>query len=274
MSTFDTADLKAIFRLPPADAIAYLKAKGFAVTWDFQEMLDAVHQRAFTVAGILKVDALEAIRESLVRAMEEGMPYKAWVKTVVPELEKRGLLGRHKLVNPETGELKTLTPWRLRTIYQTNLQSAFMAGRYAQMQAATESHPYWQYVAIMDSRTRPAHAALNGRTFRHDDPVWSAGFFPPLGYNCRCRARPMSEAAVKREGIALSSSQGRLSQIDVEVGRGALARPAKVARFETGPNQYVATDPGFAHSPADASEWLEESRKQRLEAFQQQVGRK
>ena len=189
-------------------------------------------------------------------------------------LEKRGLLGRHKLVNPETGELKTLTPWRLRTIYQTNLQSAFMAGRYAQMQAATDSHPYWQYVAIMDSRTRPAHAALNGRTFRHDDPVWSAGFFPPLGYNCRCRARPMSEAAVKREGIALSSSQGRLSQIDVEVGRGALARPAKVARFETGPNQYVATDPGFAHSPADASEWLEESRKQRLEAFQQQVGRK
>ena len=46
MSTLDTADLKAIFRLPPADAIAYLKAKGFAVTWDFQEMLDAVHQRA------------------------------------------------------------------------------------------------------------------------------------------------------------------------------------------------------------------------------------
>jgi SPP1 gp7 family putative phage head morphogenesis protein len=203
MSTLDTADLKAIFRLPPADAIAYLKAKGFAVTWDFQEMLDAVHQRAFTVAGILKVDALEAIRESLVRAMEEGMPYKAWVKTIVPELEKRGLLGRHKLVNPETGELKTLTPWRLRTIYQTNLQSAFMAGRYAQMQAATESHPYWQYVAIMDSRTRPAHAALNGRTFRHDDPVWSAGFFPPLGYNCRCRARPMSEAAVKRAQVAL-----------------------------------------------------------------------
>ena len=44
MSTLDTADLKAIFRLPPADAMAYLKAKGFAVTWDFQEMLDAVHQ--------------------------------------------------------------------------------------------------------------------------------------------------------------------------------------------------------------------------------------
>ena len=29
MSTLDTADLKAIFRLPPADAMAYLKAKAF-----------------------------------------------------------------------------------------------------------------------------------------------------------------------------------------------------------------------------------------------------
>ncbi len=273
MSTLDTAEIEAVFRLPPAEAMAYLAAKGVAVTWDFQEMLDAAHQRAFTAAGILKVDALEAIRDSLVRAMEAGQPYREWLKTVGPELEKRGLLGRHKLVNPETGELKTLTPWRLRTIYQTNLQSAFMAGRYARMQAATESHPYWQYVAVMDSRTRPAHAALNGRTFRHDDAIWSAGFFPPLGYNCRCRARPMSEVAVKREGIALSSSQGRLSQVDVEVGRGDAARPAKVARFEAAPGKFVATDPGFAHSPADAAKWLEESRQQRLAAFQQRVGR-
>jgi SPP1 gp7 family putative phage head morphogenesis protein len=274
MSKLDSADLKAIFRLPPADAVAYLKAKGIAVTWDFREMLDAAHQRAFTAAGILKVDALEAIRESLVRALEEGMTYQDWVKTIGPELEKRGLLGRHKLVNPETGELKTLSPWRLRTIYQTNLQSAYMAGRYAQMKETVESHPYWQYVAIMDSRTRPAHRALNGRTFRHDDPIWSAGFYPPLGYNCRCRARPMSEGAVKREGIALSSSEGRLSQIEVEVGRGDAARPAKVARFETAPGQFVATDPGFAHSPAEATKFLEQMRQQRLAAFQQRVSRK
>ena len=84
----------------------------------------------------------------------------------------------------------------------------------------------------------------------------------------------MTEAAVKREGIALSSSQGRLSQSEVEVGRGALARPAKVARFETSPNQYVATDPGFAHSPAEATGWLEQSRQQRLAAFQQRVSSK
>jgi SPP1 gp7 family putative phage head morphogenesis protein len=268
MAALDIADLTTIFRLPPAAAVAYLKAKGVAVTWGFQEMLDAAHQRAFTAAGILKVDALEAIRASLVQAMEKGIPYRAWVKTIVPELEKRGLLGRYKLLNPETGEIKTLTPWRLLTIYETNLQSAFMAGRYAQMKATTDSHPYWQYVAVMDGRTRPSHAAMNGRTFRHDDPVWAAGFYPPLGYRCRCRIRPMTEAAIKRERIALSSSQGRLSQIEVEAGRGALARPAMVARFEVIPGQYAATDPGFAHSPANAVAWLEQTRQQRLTGLQ------
>lgn len=72
----------------------------------------------------------------------------------------------------------------------------------------------------------------------------------------------------------MPGAQSMVSQVEVEVGRGALARPAKVARFETAPKQYVATDPGFAHSPADATQWLEESRQQRLTAFQQQAGRK
>lgn len=273
MTTLSRADISVVFRLAPKEAIAYLTAKGFQITWDFQEMLDGAHQRAFTVAGILKIDALEAIHESLAQAMQDGLPYRDWVKTLAPELEKRGLLGRHKLVNPETGELKTLAPWRLSNIYGTNLQSAFMAGRYVQMQASVDSHPYWQYVAIMDSRTRPAHAAMNGRTFRYDDPVWSAGFFPPLGYKCRCRVRPVNESAIQREGIDLSSSQGRLSQLDVEVGRGEAARSATVARFEVSPGKFVATDPGFAHSPAEATQWLEESRQRRLASFEERVQR-
>ncbi|WP_448649220.1 hypothetical protein [Pseudomonas corrugata] len=44
------ADLQAIFGLEPANAIAYLKAKGYAITWHWQDILDQAHDHAFTVA--------------------------------------------------------------------------------------------------------------------------------------------------------------------------------------------------------------------------------
>ena len=257
-------DFKMIFGLPPKAAIAYLAAKGLQTTWAYTDMMDAAHQRQFTVAGILKLDALAAIRQSLERAMAQGLSYQAWVKSLKPELEKMGLLGRHKLLNEETGEVKTLSPWRLRTIYGTNLQSAYMAGRYEAMQAAVETHPFWQYVAILDGKTRPGHRALHGRVFRHDDPMWAAGFYPPLGYRCRCRARSLSRPAMARYGLLESTSEGKLSHHNVMLGRGMEAREAKVARLEIAPGRFVTTDAGFAHSPKDATAWLEKSRQARM----------
>ena len=270
MSASEPIDLAVIFGKTPEDADTYLASKGLVTTWSWKEMLDAAHQRSFTVAGLLKLDALEVVRASLRAAVRDGLTYREWVKRITPELEKRGLIGRHRMINPETGEVKTMAPWRLRTIYHTNLQSAYMAGRFVQMKAATVTHPYWQYVAVMDRRTRPAHRALHGRTFRHDDGVWSAGFYPPLGYRCRCRVRPLSDATLKAEGIALSSSQGKLSKEEVSVGRGETARPAMVARYAVAPGRFVATDPGFAHSPADATAFLERLRRQRRTDFEVQ----
>jgi len=266
-NTLTDQDFAALFKRPPREAMAYLKRKGIAVSWDWHEMLDAIHQRVFTVAGLLKVDALETVRQSLVDALEQGLPYREWVKRLGPELEKRGLLGRHALLNPETGEVKTLAPWRLRTIYQTNMQAAHMAGRWAEMKEAADSHPYWQYVAVMDSRTRPAHARLNGLVFRHDDPFWDS-FYPPLGYNCRCRVIAISQARLERRSLAVSSSQGRLSSGEVEITGGLFPRTATVARFTVGPRQVVSTDPGFNASPAVVGDVLAKQLSERRAAFE------
>lgn len=243
----------SLFKKPPPEAIAYLESKGIAVTWDWHEMQDAAHQRAFTVAGLLRTDALEAVRQSLAAALANGTTYREWVKGIANELGKLGLMGRHELLNPETGEVKTLAPWRLRTVYQTNLQSAHMAGRWATMKEATESHPYWRYVAVMDSRTRPGHRRLNGLVFRHDDPFWGS-FYPPLGYNCRCRVMPVSEARLQRKGLTVMSSAGRLSQGEIEITGGLNPRTVTVARFRLGPRESVSTDPGFNSSPAAAAD--------------------
>ena len=94
------------------------------------------------------------------------------------------------------------SPHRLKTIYQTNLQAAYMAGR-AKAQAQAGAFPYLMYVAVMDGRTRPSHAALNGKVWRKDDPVWQV-LFPPNGFNCRCRTRALTEGQMRREGHELS----------------------------------------------------------------------
>ena len=89
---------------------------------------------------------------------------------------------------------------RLETIFRTNVQTAYMAGRYAQMMAVAEDRPIWRYVAVMDRRTRPAHRALNGIARRFDDPFWST-FYPPNGFGCRCTVQTLSTDEADNRGV-------------------------------------------------------------------------
>lgn len=251
------ADLKAIFGLEPKNAVAYLKSKGYAITWNWQEMLDQAHDQAFTVAKAMRLDLLSDIRGALETALQEGQTLKQFIAALQPTLESQGWWGKQVIVDSQgVGELVQLgSPRRLKTIYQTNLQSAYMAGRKAEMEQTTETHPYWMYVAILDGKTRPSHRALHGQVFRHDDPIWSA-IYPPNGFNCRCRVVALSEAAVKRRGLKIVSSDGRMFTETVETGidkRTGEVRTAPITGIRTtdaaGKPITFRTDPGFNHAP-------------------------
>lgn len=251
------ADLQAIFGLEPEQAIAYLKAKGYAITWNWQEMLDQAHDQAFTVAKAMRLDLLSDIRAALETALQDGQTLKQFTEALQPVLEAQGWWGQQVIVDGAgNAELVQLgSPRRLKTIYQTNLQSAYMAGRKASMEATVDTHPYWRYVAILDGRTRPSHRALSGKVYRHDDPVWSA-IYPPNGFNCRCRVTALSESALKRKGLQVESSAGRMQTETVEIGvdkRTGEIRTAQVTGVRTtdaaGKPVMFRTDPGFNHAP-------------------------
>lgn len=251
------ADLKAIFGLEPEKAVAYLKSKGYAITWNWQEMLDQAHDQAFTVAKAMRLDLLSDIRGALETALQDGQTLKQFITALQPTLESQGWWGQQVIVDSQgVGELVQLgSPRRLKTIYQTNLQSAYMAGRKANMEETTDTHPYWMYIAILDGKTRPSHRALHGQVFRHDDPMWAA-IFPPNGFNCRCRVVALTEAAVKRRGLKIVSSEGRMFTDTVETGvnkRTGEIRTAEVTGLRTtdaaGKAVTFRTDPGFNHAP-------------------------
>lgn len=208
-------DIKAVFGMQPEAAVEYLKQKGVDVSWDWQDMLDDAHATAFTVAKTAGMDVADDIYKAVVKAAETGQTFTDFSRQLTPVLQAKGWWGRQKVANPDTGEIQTATlgtPHRLKTIYLTNMQSAYMAGRYAEMTDSVGTHPYWQYVAVNDNRTRDSHRKMHGRVYAATDPVWNT-MYPPLDFRCRCRVRPLSRSA--GEGKVLPSPMLETQTVDI-----------------------------------------------------------
>lgn len=253
----DPVDLSAVFGLPPAQAIEYFKSKGYAITWDWRELWQEAQAQSFTVAKVMRSDILQDIRSALDEALNSGTTLAEFRKNLTPLLQQKGWWGTTEHTDTATGEVTTAqlgSPRRLKTIYQTNLQTAYMAGRYQQMMASSASHPYWQYVAVLDGRTRPSHRAMNGRVFSFDDPLWHT-HYPPNGFNCRCRVRPLSADAVAGEGLAVESSAGRLLDHEITLQDGSTAQVKALRITVDGQDKLFFPDAGWSYNPGEAGAW-------------------
>jgi len=194
--------------LPPEDAIAYFEAKGFAITWDWREQLLEANKQAFTVAKAMRMDVLQDIKGMVTKALQEGLTLQDFRGELAPKLWAKGWWGERRVEGPNGTEFVQLgSPHRLETIYRTNMQGAYMAGRREQQVEDAEERPYLQYIAVADASTRPEHMAMNGKIFPINDPIWDI-WTPPCGYNCRCRTRALTEEqAERRGGVARAPSE-------------------------------------------------------------------
>ncbi len=254
----DPVDLSYCMTLPPKEAIAYLKGKGYAITLDWEEMWQAAHAKAFTVAKATRLDILEDIRKAVEKALAEGKTGAWFERELKPILQGKGWWGRQEHIDQGTGEITQVqlgSPWRLETIYRVNLQTAYMAGRYQEQMANVDDRPYWQYVAVMDRRTRQTHRALNGKVFRFDDPFWQS-FYPPNGWRCRCRVRAVSGDNLKDRGQRVEVSDGKLGT-DMKVVSKKTGEMREVATYSTTDpvtlkKITVSPDVGWSYNPGAA----------------------
>lgn len=254
----DAADLAHAMTLEPASAADFLRSKRLQISGRWTEWEPAAHARGFTVANVTRLDALEAIQTELVRAQAEGLTFEQFKDRLIPRLEKKGWWAPEgqpvrvpepgAAANPETGELPTrkrLTARRLDTIFRVNAQSSYMAARYRELMADVDNRPWFQYVAVMDSRTRPAHRALNGRVFRYDDRAVQS-FWPPCGWNCRCRMRALDDEDLRDRQLTPEKTEGRIKTETVTLKDGTTR---KVTRYDAPDGQVFRTDPGFGTNP-------------------------
>nr|WP_249120288.1 phage minor head protein [Plastoroseomonas hellenica] len=129
--------------------------------------------------------------------------------------------------------------WRARVIYETNLSTAYSAGRYAQQTApdTLAVYPYWQYVHSGAAHPRLQHQAWNGLTLLATDSFWRT-HYPPNGWRCGCRVRVLSARGLARQG-----KSGPDQTPVIETRRWVNPRTGEVHYVPIG------IDPGFDYNP-------------------------
>lgn len=255
-------DLAYMIGLKPEAAIAYLKAKGFEFSWDWTDVWRSSHAKAFTVAKVMRLDILQDIRDGLQDALDNGITYQEWARELKPKLKSKGWWG--EVVNEQTGEISVVGPHRLRTVFDTNVQTAYAAGHYRSAAQNTANRPWWQYSAVNDSRTRPSHAALNGLAFRHDDPFWSS-HYPPNGFRCRCSVRALAddqlrdmetEGRAARRSTVGADADATMDTVEKPLGQGKGMTEVRTVKTRslTGGRFAIAPDVGWDYNPG-AVDW-------------------
>lgn len=207
-------EISALFTMTPDAALRWLSNKGLRIRTDADNMGAVDHAHAFGFANLARLDVAQDILNGLREALANGQTVRQFQDELTPLLKKKGWWGTDEKIDLSTGEItrKQLgNPARLSTIFRTETQGAYNAGRYESMLANAKNRPYWRYVAVMDLRTRPAHARLHNRVFHYLDPIWKF-IFPPNGFNCRCRVEALTEAEVAALGLVVSKTDSEITQ--------------------------------------------------------------
>lgn len=98
----------------------------------------------------------------------------------------------------------------IETIFRTQTQIAYSAGRWDAEQAPEIQEILWgyKYVTVGDDRVRDDHAAFDGVTLPKDDPFWDTAY-PPNGFNCRCQVISVFEKRkIKRQKEGAAVAEG------------------------------------------------------------------
>jgi len=215
--------------LPMAEAQQFWRDKVSLSPGQFYRLGDEAKTRAFAVSGIAKGDELTTVFQAMQKAIDKGTTLNDFQKDCAAIFEKRGWTGKRA--------------WRIDNIFRTNIQTAYSVGRYRQMMEVADVRPFWQYSAVNDSRTRPTHAALNGKVFPFDHPFWKT-WYPPNGFRCRCGVVTLSQREMERDKLT--------AETDDPTGK--LIEPIDPKTGYKMPARLLMPDPGFASNPG-ATVW-------------------
>ena len=147
-----------------------------------EEVVRILRERTLWISGVENDAVLKFVQTGLETAAAEGRTYRQFLESIESVLREKGL-------------------GRIHTVFRTNLFSAFSQAQLDQIVRMPGRFPLWRYLAILDSVTRPSHAALDGALFAEND-----GPYPPIDFNCRCTAQHLHKYEVEADRLRASES--------------------------------------------------------------------
>ncbi|HBO4355090.1 TPA: hypothetical protein L4U31_002848 [Pseudomonas aeruginosa] len=216
--------------LPFREQNEFLRRKLNLPTNGWTDVYTREHDYAFVVAGANRDELVADFRSAVQRAIEDGGTLEDFRRDFDRIVAKHGWSyngGRN---------------WRSRVIYETNMRSSYMAGRYEQLMAVREERPFWQYIhSDAVEHPRPEHEAWNGMVLRWDDPWWQY-HFPINAWGCQCSVRALSMDDLVRMGKTGPDEAPPIVWEQRTIGQRSAEGP-RVVEVPQG------IDPGFEYTP-------------------------
>jgi SPP1 gp7 family putative phage head morphogenesis protein len=185
------ADYAGLKGITFEEAIAFLQAR-IPLTKDEWDALEpALRFRAFTLANMTQYDLVNDVKEKLVQAVSAGGSLDQFLQD-------------ESLYNIAGLNPRQQRPGYWETVYRTNVQTAYNAGRYAQLQDVKP--PYYEFVGIGDERQTDICQARSGTLLPADHEFWAANW-PPLHFNCRSTVRGVFSREFDQERRAITQER-------------------------------------------------------------------
>ena len=166
-------------------AVAYALSRDVILSEEYYSVLTSVQRKqAVSIAGLAEIEQVRYVLSQMNSALINGSTFEDFQKNV-------------NLIDID------LPSHRLRTIYQTNIQSAYSHGRWIRQQEDKKNKPYLIYLTKNDSLVRPEHQILHKIIRPIGDVFWLYNT-PPLSINCRCKTRALTPNEAEQRGITLA----------------------------------------------------------------------
>ena len=220
-------------------AFEHFKAKKILPGFSHYDVWLYQHSLAFTVAKMMDADMLAEVKDAIESAQQNGTAFADFKKRLKPYLMAKGWWGEQVMTDPLDGEPKLVqlgSTRRLKTIFNTNMQTAFAAGQWQRIQANKKALPYLRYNHSAAGHPRDSHKRYYGLVLPVDHDIWKV-IFPPNGYGCKCSVSALTRRQAEREGIS--------GEPDVDM--------VEFTNPRTGQKVLIPDDitPSFAHNHGD-----------------------
>lgn len=175
----DAQDPSAFLNKPWDEALEEFRNRGVVSDDELSRLLLDYAERSKEARRALLEQVQKRVYQLLEQAIAEGQTFSEWADQLRAEAPGLGISAED--------------PAYLQTVFRTNVQSAYGAGRHRALSHpdVVEARPFRQIRTVGDARVGDDHAPLADLVYRADGPL--AGLKTPFRYNCRCSIVSLDE---------------------------------------------------------------------------------